>query len=78
MTTPDSKLVERLTEVIRDALRNGKHPTPLIVEDIPGGLTEIDGTFDLSIVARACISEISAARRDRVAEMGLAKGKAKS
>jgi hypothetical protein len=75
MTTSNSKLVERLTEVIREAMRNGKHPTALKVENIPGGLTEIEGTFDLSIVACACVAEIEAALRGRLAELGLkAKG----
>ena len=62
----DSKLVDRLTEVIFDSLKNGAHPTVSEVEHIPGGLTEISGTFNLSVVALACMAEIEAAIRSRI------------
>jgi hypothetical protein len=47
-TTPDSKIFDRPTDVIRDAMRNGKHPVVGMMEDIPGGLTEIAGAFNPS------------------------------
>ncbi|GEP60442.1 hypothetical protein [Reyranella soli] len=51
-------LVEALEAVMSDVLRNGGHPTVAEVTPIPGGLTEIGGTFNLSIVARACLQAI--------------------
>jgi len=78
MKTSDPKLLERLTAVIREALRNGKHPTVLTVEELPGGLTEIDGTFDLSVVAIACFAEINSVFRSRLdALLREEKGKAR-
>jgi hypothetical protein len=59
MTTIDQKLVEALTEAIRDALRKGK--VAFHIEDLPNGLTEIQGTFDLSTIADACLAEIERA-----------------
>jgi hypothetical protein len=71
MTASNSNAaVERMTEVIFDALKNGKHPHSS-VNSVPGGLTDIDGSFDLSIVAQACITEIETLFRRRLAELEL-------
>ena len=43
-TMPDPKLTDRPAVAIRDVMRKGKHPTVLEVKDVPGGLTQIDGT----------------------------------
>jgi hypothetical protein len=60
-TTPDPKLADRLAVAIHNAMRKGSHPNVLEVKNVPGGLTEIEGTFNLSIVAHACLAEIEAA-----------------
>lgn len=54
-------LVDTLEASIRDALNGSGHPVVMEVTPISGGLTEIEGTFNLSIVARACISAIERA-----------------
>jgi hypothetical protein len=54
-------LVDTLEAVMRDVLCNGGHPTVAEVTPIPGGLTEIGGTFNLSIVARSCLQAIERA-----------------
>ncbi|MPZ31451.1 MAG: hypothetical protein GEV13_10715 [Rhodospirillales bacterium] len=51
-------LVETLEAVIFDSLKDGQHPTKFTVEHIPGGLTEISGTFNLSNLARDCLAAI--------------------
>jgi hypothetical protein len=64
-TTADPRdaeiLADRLTVAIREAMGKGNHPNVLEVVDLPGGVTELEGTFDLSIVARACLAEIERA-----------------
>ena len=58
----DSKSVEALLEkTIRDTLRHGKNQTCLEITPLAGGLTEIEGTFDLAVVAQACLAAIEQA-----------------
>jgi hypothetical protein len=54
-------LVDALEATMLDALRNGRHNTFSEVTNVPGGLTEINGTFYLSDVARACLDAIARA-----------------
>ena len=59
MNTKDADvLAEKLEAVIRDTMHHGRNQTVLEFEPLPGGLTQIDGTFDLSVVARACLDEM--------------------
>jgi hypothetical protein len=60
MTTIDSKLVETLAEAIREGMNDVRHNRSH-VERLVHGTIEIDGEFDLSIVARACLTAIEAA-----------------
>jgi len=61
MTTIDPRHVEILAGAIREAMRKGKQPSVREVTDVPGGTIEIDGEFDLSTLAHACLAEIERA-----------------
>ena len=62
MTTPDPILVEALLEkTSRDTLRRGRNQICIEVAPLPDGRTQIEGTFDLSVVASACLAAIEAA-----------------
>ena len=59
MTTIDPKLAEALLEkAIRQTLRHGKNQTCVELAPLAGGRTQIEGTFDVSVVASACLEAI--------------------
>ena len=51
-------LVETLEVAMRETLHSGRNQTRLEVTRLASGRTEISGTFDLSVVARACLEAI--------------------
>jgi hypothetical protein len=62
MTMIDPQLVEALLEkTIRETLRHGRNQTCLELALLPGGRTQIEGTFDLSAVASACLEAMERA-----------------